>query len=312
VGYRLHSEQPIAHEVVRIANRQLELAIAGLNTVDDTERDNAVHATRRHVKKVRALIRLVRPALGHRYRGVNRRLRAVNRLLAPIADGRAAVDTLARVAERSGHELPPEVVVAIRATLVRLESVANEEAALNDALDTAAALLRAERDGIAGWILHETGFGAVAPGLTGTIRAARRAMAKAVTRARNDDYHTWRQRVKDLWLQVRLLQGRCGDALALDERRLEELDGVLGECHNCGILCDVLTSDATLNRTDAARCLRLVRRYERELRRRARRLGTTVHEETPKQFIARVRWLWRSARHSRRPRRRGTSWRSAA
>ena len=312
MGYRLHPGQPIAREVVRIADRQLELAIAGLHTVGDAKGDDDVHATRRHVKKVRALIRLVRPALGQRYRGVSRRLRAINRMLAPIADGQAAVATLEELADRYRHQLPPGAAAVIRATLVRRESIADEEAALHNVLDTAGALLRAERDGIADWTLHETGFGAVAPGLKRTIRAARRTMAKAVTRARNDDYHAWRQRVKDLWLQVRLLQGRCGDALALDERRLEELDGVLGDCHNCGILSGILTSDSMLNRTDAARCLRLVRRYERELRRRARRLGTTAHEEPPKQFVARVRRLWRSARRTRRSPQRGRSWRPAA
>jgi len=311
VGYRLHPEQPIAHEVVRIAARQLELAIAGLHTVGDPEGDEAVHTTRRHIKKVRALIRLVRPALGDRYRGVNRRLRAVNRMLAPIADGQAIVATLARVTERYGHELPQDAAGVIRGTLLRRESIADQEAALSNVLVTAAALLRAERDAVSDWTLRQTGFRAVEPGLKQTVRAARRAMAKALNSSRSEDYHTWRQRVKDLWLQVRLLQGRCADALALDERRLEELDGCLGECHNCAILCEVLTSDSTLSRKDVARCLRLVRRYDRELRRHARRLGATVHHETPKQFVRRVRQLWRSPGRTRRSQG-GRSWQPAA
>jgi CHAD domain-containing protein len=312
VGYRLDPLQPVAHEVRRIADRQLEIAIAGLSGIGIGERDSAVHATRRRIKKVRALIRLVRPAVGHRGRAVNRRLRAVNRLLAPIADGRASIATLAQVAERYGHELPPDVAVVIRATVLRRKSIADEKAALRSVLHTAAALLRAERDGVRDWALSETGFAAVAAGLERTARAARRAMAKAVASSRSEDYHTWRQRVKDQWLQVRLLQRRCGNALALDERRLEALDGCLGECHDCAILCDVLNSDATLNRSDAARLLSLVRRYERELRRRARRLGTTVHRDTPKQFVRRVRRLWRSARRTKRPPHRGRSWRPAA
>jgi hypothetical protein len=312
VGYRLQPHQAVADEVRRIAAHQLKLAAKGLNGIGGPTSDDAVHAARRRIKKVRALIRMMRPALAGRARGVDRRLRAVNRLLAPIADGQATVPTLGRVAERYGHALPADVTATIRATLLRRKSLADEDAALNDVPGTAAALLRAERDTIPDWRLTETGFRAVAAGLEQTARAGRNAMNKALTSARSQDYHRWRQRVKDQWLQVRLLQGRCGDGLALDERRLEKLDGCLGECHNCAILCEILTSDSTLNRSDAARCLRLVRRYESALRRRARRLGMTVHQETPKQFIRRVQRLWRSARLTRRPPQRGKSWRPAA
>jgi hypothetical protein len=311
VGYRLDPHQPVAHEVRRIAARQLELAIAGLLAPGDA-RDDSVHTTRRHIKKVRALIRLVRPALGSRYRAVNRRLRVVSRLLAPISDGQATVETLMRVAERRGSDLPAELTANVREMLVRRETMAYEDAALEDVFDPAAALLRAERDAVSDWRLRETGFRAIAAGLAQTARAGRRAMARATAGSRSQDYHTWRQRVKDQWLHARLLQARCGDGLALDERRLEALDGYLGEWHNCAILREALRTDSMLNRSDAARCLRAVRRYEGELRRRARRLGKAIYFETSKDFVRRVRRLWRSTSRTRATPRRGTPWRSAA
>ena len=310
MGYRLDLQQPVTHEVRRIADHQLELAIAALT--DSVNGDSAVHEARRRIKKVRALVRLLRAALGHRGRAVNRRMRAVNRLLAPIADGQASIETLAQVAERYGHELPADTAATIRATLLRRTALAVEQAALTDVLPTATALLRAERDGVKDWTFSETGFDAVAPGMKRTARAARRAMVKAMASSRSERYHLWRQRVKDQWLQVRLLQERCGNGLALDERRLEELDRCLGDCHDCAILGDVLATDATLSPADAAHLLTLVRRRERELRRRACRLGTTVHQHTPTRFVGRVRRLWRSARRTRQSLHRGTSWRPAA
>ena len=311
MGYRLHPGETIQDEVRRIADRQLEQAIAGLRAVGDPESDASVHSARRHVKKVRALIRLIRPALGPRYRAVNRRLREVNRTLSPVADGQAVVDTLALIARHYGDELPPDVHAEIRAALLRRESVADERAALDRVLETAAGLLRAERDGVSRWELNETGFRAIAPGLRRAVREGREAMARALARPRSAAYHEWRQRIKTQWLHVRLLEPRCGDTLALDERRLEELDGCLGEYHNCAILRDVLTSDTSLPREDAALCLRLLRRYERELRARARTLGGQVYGETPRQFVKRVRRLWRAARR-RSPTQGDTSWRPAA
>jgi hypothetical protein len=321
VGYHLDPSQPLANEVRRIARRQIELALAGLKAVGDPTSNGALHDTRRHVKKIRALLRLVGPSLSRRARASNRHLRSVNRQLAPIADGQAVVATLSLVAERYDRELPEEITAAIRRALIHRESIIDERAVLDGVLETTAACLHAEHKRISGWRLRDSGFDAVASGLKQTTRAARRAMARAVSCSRSEDYHTWRRRVKDLWLQIRLLQARCADALAYEEKRLEELDGLLDECHNCALLCEVLASDSTLNRTDAARCLRLVRRYQRELRARARWLGAWVHCERPRAFVNRVHryWRWasqveyrRSTRQATPPTQRGTTWRPAA
>ncbi len=233
-------------------------------------------------------------------------------MLAPIADAQATVAMLARVVWRDGNELPADVVAKLRASVVRRESMAYEDAALNDVFETAAALVRAERDAISEWRMSRTGFHVVAGGLERTARASRRAMVKALSTSRIEDYREWRQRVKAHWLQVRLLKGRCGDRLALDERRLEALDGYLGDCRNCAILRAILTTDSLLDRTDAVLGLRAVRRYERELRRCARRLGTAIYDETPRHFVTRVERLWNATRRSQRTHPRGTPWQSAA
>jgi hypothetical protein len=296
VGYRLHPGRRVQDEVRRIADRQLEQAIAALRMSTDPDVESAVGAARRRIRRIRALIRLVRSGLGDRHRAVQQRLRAVNRLLAPVADGEAIVETLARVAERDGGLLP-DVVAAIRATVLCRKSAAGEEAALNDALETTAALLRAEREAFSRWTLNETGVRAIAPGLEQTVRAGRRAMTRAVADPTSEHYGAWRQRVKDHRLQLHLLQARCGYALALDERRLEELDRCLDERHHCAILEDVLTSDSSLG--DAALGLRVVRRYERELREQARACGAQIHRETPTRFVRRVHRLWRASKQQR-------------
>ena len=312
MGYRLDPQQPVADDVRTVAAHQLALAIAHLTSAGDSTRDGSVHTARRHVKKVRALIRLVRPALGRRYRGVDRRLRAVNRLLAPIADAQATAAMLPRVVWRDGGDLSAAVVARLRESVVRRESMAYEDAALNDVFGTTAALLRAECDAIGEWPLHHIGFRGLARGLERTARKSRRAMRKALASSRVDDYRTWRQLAKYHWLQVRLLRARCGDGLDLDERRLEALDGYLGDCRNCAILREVLTSDPQLDRGDAARALRAVRRYERELRRCARRIGTAIYAETPKDFVRRVERLWRATPRTRGTQPGSTPWRSAA
>ena len=115
MGYQLHPGRPIQDEVRRIADRQFEQAIEGLRAVGDPESDEVVHTARRHIKKIRALLRLVRPAMGDRYDSVTLRLRAVSRMLAPVADGQAVVETLTRLVERYPGQLPADTVAAIQA-----------------------------------------------------------------------------------------------------------------------------------------------------------------------------------------------------
>jgi len=101
VGFRLKSGQAISNEVRRIVLKQLDLATSELTAIGDPESDEAIHDARRRVKKIRAVIRLVRPVLDKQYRsGVDPALRRVSKMLAPVADGQGVIDTLNVLARR--------------------------------------------------------------------------------------------------------------------------------------------------------------------------------------------------------------------
>ena len=75
------------------------LALFGLRRVGTPDGDAAVDEACRHITKVKALMRLIRPALGdNTFIPANRRLGAISRRLAPIADGRAVLAALTRLA----------------------------------------------------------------------------------------------------------------------------------------------------------------------------------------------------------------------
>jgi hypothetical protein len=139
MAYRFKQGRPLEREVRRIADKQLALAIAKARAIGGPRNLAAIHEARRHVKRVRALIRLVRPALGGAYRGANRRLRAVSRALAPIANGDAVVGALARFGKKYRHELPRRPFVSMRRALVqridRPARVDQRSARLLEALD---------------------------------------------------------------------------------------------------------------------------------------------------------------------------------
>jgi hypothetical protein len=283
----------VASEVRRIVLRQLETAISELHTVGDPQSDDAVHDARRRVKKIRAIIRLVRPVLDKAYRSVDRDLSTVSRLLAPVADGRGILETLDQLAHRYGRSFSKQAMAAARAGVLRNGARADREAQVRGVLKVAAGTLRSDRDRVKHWRLRTDGFGSVAPGLEESYRRARRILLASWSKPKPAHFHTWRRYVKNHWFHVRLLEGRCGYHLVAYERRIEALDGVLGEYHNLALLREVLVADTSLSRDERAQCLRVVARYQRLLRRHAGILGARIYMERPRRFVRRVRSLWR-------------------
>jgi CHAD domain-containing protein len=292
MAYRFKPGRPIDNEVRRLVDNQFELALATMRGVGSRQRDKATHHARRHIKKVRALMRLVRPSLGDWYGPANRRLRAASRLLAPIADGEAIVDTLGRLRRKFRGELPPQTFKAIRTALIQRETRTDRRVTSGRILRAVARSMSAVQRRARLWVFKPNGVRAVVPGLLRSLRRSRRAMASAQECPTGEHYHQWRQRVKDLWLQVRLIEPCVGDQLADYERLLERLDGCLGEYHNCTLLMNVLVREGLVTRLQTAHCLRLLRKYQGELRREARTLGSEVDRDPPRELVRRVKQLW--------------------
>jgi hypothetical protein len=265
---------------------------------------------------VRALIRLVQPSVGRLYRRSNTRLRVVNRLLASVTDAEAVVRTLARVDARFRYEIPRRSIRSMHKALIQRWSHIDRQAKADHVLQTCIRLLKAEQEEVRRWRLDARGFRAAARGLKKSVRRARRSMWVARAQPTAEHYHAWRRRVKDHWFQVRLLEGRCDGALLGYERRLETLDGLLGEYHDCVLLETFLVAGTALPADEAFHVLRLLRRYQRNLRQKAQSEGAQIYNEAPRQFVKRVERAWRLAAERKRSRGRAaeerTSWAHAA
>lgn len=292
MGFRLKAGQTVSSELRRIVLRQLNRAASELTLIGDPESDEAIHDARRRVKKIRAIIRLVRPVLAADGRRTDPDLRRVSHLLAPVADGQGVIDTLNQLLRRYRGNLPRKTAAAIRSDLIARGKRIDSKAAKDHVLEEARATLRAERRRVKHWRLTAEGFNAVAPGLKESVRRARLAMVTAWLHPTAAHHHAWRRHVKNHWFHVRLISARCGTHLQPYQRQLEALDGILGEYHNLVLLHEVLVHDSTLSRREIARCLRIVKRYQHALRRHAQVLGMRIYNEKPRRFVRRVKQLW--------------------
>jgi CHAD domain-containing protein len=292
MSLRLKRDATIAAEIRRLVLKQLEAAISELRGVSDPASDEAIHDARRRVKKIRAVIRLVRPRLDKTSRVIDRELKDVSRMLAPVADGQAIVETLDEIARRYRSVLPARAVRAIRAGLRARSGRIDREADAGGITRMAADTLQAQRRRVRRWAIRGDGFSSIASGLEESYRRARKGMILAWSKPKAHHYHAWRRYVKDHWFHVRLVEANCGDQLLPYQRRLEALDGVLGEDHNLVILREVLAVDGYAGRRETACCLRVVSRYQRLLRHHAETLGVRIYADKPCRYVRRVKRLW--------------------
>jgi CHAD domain-containing protein len=294
VSYCLDPARPVVAEVRGIARRQLARAGRELSAAGSRCRPEPVRSARKRLKKVRGLLRLVRPSLGETYRRENRILRDVTRELGVITDRAAVLEMVDSIGTKYRKVVPAPTIAAFRRSLERGEERTAMVAGHPHAFPSAVVRLHAVRQRTARWRLRDEDFAAIAGGLQRTFRDGRRAMRAALMRPHAAHFHAWRRHAKAQWLQMRLLEARCARRLLVTTRALETLDGVLGRYHDVELLKSAVERDASLTRDQKATILRAVATERRRLRRRARVVAARIYDEKPRAFVRRVRRLWRS------------------
>jgi hypothetical protein len=312
MAFQVSSNRALERELRRIVDHQLEVAITDLCDVGREWDDERIRHARRQAKKARAIMRLVRGGLEESSRHSIERLGLVNHLLGPLSDGPAVVDTLQHLVAKHPGALSRRTIAAMTRALEEREQRVDRQAQFERVVRRALHLLRMERRKTRQWRLKADDFEAIAPGLHKAVANARHAMARAVKHPTTEHYHAWRRRVKNHWLQIRVIGARCRDRLGRDLARLEALDALLGECHNYAVLRLTLTEEASVTRAEAAHCLRLIRHAEMELRAAAVTLGRDVYHETSRAYVQRLRGLWKAPRKTARAAQKGRPWRHAA
>lgn len=290
--YSFKPHHALSRDMRDIVDRQLTLALQRLKSVGTPRSDDAVHEARRHLKKIMALLRLTRPALGAEQARALARIRMASKLLAPIADAEALVDTAHLLGTGRAPRLGHSTITVMRAGLLAREASVGRRAVFDKVLPRVARMLRSEQKRVAAWKPRANGFQALAPGLERSMRRARRAMRRTEKTKDADAFHLWRRRVKDLWLQVRLLQARCGTSLNVIERQLDQLDGLLGQHHNLALLETVLLDVPLPSRRATAHSLRALRSRRLELGRKALALGARTLQQKPHAFVRHIADHW--------------------
>jgi hypothetical protein len=160
MGYRLRSGEGAADGVRRIARGQIDFAADQLDGKGDGDLDSAVHESRKAFKRLRALVRVSRDALGDEaYRRENTIFRDAGRRLSAARDAAVLVETLEDLTARYRTELADDAFSGLR------DALADEAAA-------ASARLADDRGSVEGCRARSRPPGAASPAGRSTTTVA--------------------------------------------------------------------------------------------------------------------------------------------
>src|SRR5262245_58184961 len=169
--YRLKSGEPVREGIARIARGRIDHAVDELSGKSGSTPEESVHEARKDMKKLRALLRLVRGELGNEdYRRENSCFRDASARLSGVRD---ADVMLARLADLEEDGLNPAIVTRLRRALIEHRHALESDGSA-DARDEVVATLREARVRISAWPVGHDSFDALEPGIARTYRRGRR------------------------------------------------------------------------------------------------------------------------------------------
>jgi CHAD domain-containing protein len=282
--YRLTRDEPVPEGIARVALGRIDNALDELGGRTDSSPEDAVHSARKDMKKLRALLRLVRGEIGDQvYRRESTAFRDAGRELAGLRDADVMIATL------NSLELPEKESGPLRQALeahrIRTAAGGREQAAAG-----AGDMLTVARARVADWPLETDGFAAFEEGLRRIYRRGRRNMRAARSQPTAENLHEWRKRTKDLWYHLALLEEAWPPVMQALADEAHELSDRLGDHHDLDVLLAWARDHADPTAIEMAV-------DERRLRLQADAFdyGTRLYADKPGVFVDRIGTWWKAS-----------------
>ncbi len=285
------------HEgITRVVGFQLDLALSALERMGDEVRvvDAGVHEVRRTLKRVRALLRLVRSGIRkRRFRSEIRQLGEAGRQLSAVRDASVLVETARLVRSVVAPSLRGDAIKLTRRLGRRRGRLLRSVLGQGGSGDAVAVQLRAASDGLPDWRIRG-GRPVIEAGLRASYAAGRAQRRRAARRMDGEVHHKWRKRAKDLRHQLEFLQGAWPALLGASTQEMHRLTDLLGVANDITVLLAALERDDGLTRGlgEPADLAAAAAAERGRLWAEAGSLGRRLYAEQPGVFTVRLGSYW--------------------
>ena len=252
--------------------------------------EETTHRIRTTIKRLRSLLRLIRPAVDAAFFDrENGRLRTAARLLSSARDSEVARDTVKTLpmSGQSGRQ-------AVDAVLSGLETRIERAKAHEPDLAEVKRRLEQTRRSVRRLKVHRKEREIIEPAIKAVYRQGRKRMKTAIQTGQDGDYHRWRIRAKNLYYELQFLEPIWPKRLHRMTARLSKLQDRIGLDHDLAVLRAELkkTPDAFGGEDKVERIVSCLDRQTHKLRRAAAPLGRKIWRKKPSRFARKLTAHW--------------------
>src|SRR5438445_12161979 len=203
MSYEMRRDESLGEGLRRICRRQVEIALAFARGEKDTD-DTPVHETRKHLKKARAALRLVRKEIGRGlFQEQDHCLRDVGRLTSEIRDAEVRLQTVRQLQGITQRRRRGAYAKLEGMLMLELE---NFMAAFAEWQTQAVPLLEQALANVDCWPLDQFNCKQLRCAVQRTYKGARKALCLAEATPTVENFHQFRTRAKRLWYELRILR----------------------------------------------------------------------------------------------------------
>ncbi len=292
MSYRFELREQIAPAFSRIATEQIDRVQRDFTTPKN--RSEAVHEGRKSLKRLRALLRLVRPGIGDAtFKTENARFRDIGALFSADRDRFVLKDVAEKQAVAMGARYR-RPFAAIVATLTA--PTASKPAGASLEKDAVARLAEA-RKALADLHVEPNAFEALQAGLKISYRRGRHHLRQAYENPTDEGFHDLRKAVQQHWRHMQVLQRAWPDLFGARLNAARELSQILGDDHDLAVFIHYLRTlpRKALSTLDRRAIERHCRAEQHRLRVQAHPLCQRLYAERAGRFAKRISAIWHAA-----------------
>ena len=288
MAFRLKVREPLREGLKRVFCEEIDSALH-MCQHPAKERGVTVHEVRKHLKKLRAAIRLAIGAVGKNcHAEEDRCVRNIGRLVSDLRDAQVRLQTFiqlrdkaAKNSERQLFPLTGELLLLERESFSAAFAGWQKEAIPQ--LENVKARLMA-------WTLDGLTWKQICNAVCKIYRRGQRALAKVIDDPEPEDFHAWRKRVKDAWYELRILQPLNRTVLEEMAHDAEVLGELLGSEHDLNFLWARLEKESADEALadELAQLQKMITKRCKRLRRDVLELGRRFYAEPSKAFGKRI------------------------
>ena len=292
--FRFKRKESVRKAVRRLWCERLDDALGFVENGNNGGRFEAVHDVRKEIKKMRAILRLVRAGIGKAAYGEHTdALRSAADRMTALRDAEVKLGAFDDLVKYFKRKLAPQPFPQIKAALRKNCRTEEDHFFRGGSIASVKGILCNEKQHSDDLQIKSDGWKAIEPGLKKIYGRGREAFESADRDPSPENFHAWRKRVKDLGHQLQLLCPARPRKFRARTEKLDKLGELLGDDHDLVMLRQFVI-DKFGHVPSVKLFEKLVSSRQKELRSEALKLGARFYPKKPKRFCRHIGRDWKS------------------